>query len=173
MSRVRSSSFWRVWLCSRRPEPSRSQLLGLSRHLAAIFIASFLMLDPDLARERMRPGGQSAPFGLKCFPPSSLPIGLSPVSTAAASIGPISFRVAAMAGLGAPRGGIRVMPLGDASEPFLLVRRPHPIRSRACLVTSGPYAFIRHPGYLAGLVVILASGLALGSWLAAALLVVT
>jgi len=40
------------------------------------------------------------------------------------------------------------------------------------VVTSGPYAFIRHPGYAAGILIVLASGIALGSWLAAALLVV-
>ena len=40
-------------------------------------------------------------------------------------------------------------------------------------MTSGPYAVIRHPGYTAGILIILASGVALGSWLAAALLVST
>ena len=39
------------------------------------------------------------------------------------------------------------------------------------VVTNGPYAFVRHPGYLAGIVIILASGPALGSWFATALLV--
>ena len=39
------------------------------------------------------------------------------------------------------------------------------------VVTTGPYAVIRHPGYLVGIVVIVVS--ALGSWLAAALLIVT
>jgi protein-S-isoprenylcysteine O-methyltransferase Ste14 len=41
------------------------------------------------------------------------------------------------------------------------------------VVTTGPYAVIRHPGYLAGILVIVASGIALGSWLAAALLIIT
>ena len=41
------------------------------------------------------------------------------------------------------------------------------------VVTAGPYAVIRHPGYTAGIVIMLASGIALGSWLAAAFLVVT
>jgi protein-S-isoprenylcysteine O-methyltransferase Ste14 len=41
------------------------------------------------------------------------------------------------------------------------------------VVTTGPYAVIRHPGYLAGILVVLTSGVALGSWLAAALLIVT
>src|SRR5437016_4917320 len=40
------------------------------------------------------------------------------------------------------------------------------------VVTTGPYAFVRHPGYTAGILVIVASGPALGSWLAAALVVI-
>ena len=40
------------------------------------------------------------------------------------------------------------------------------------VVTTGPYAYIRHPGYLAGTLVMLASGLALDSWLAAAFLAI-
>jgi protein-S-isoprenylcysteine O-methyltransferase Ste14 len=40
------------------------------------------------------------------------------------------------------------------------------------VVTSGPYGWIRHPGYLAGTVIIVASGIALGSWLATAILIV-
>jgi protein-S-isoprenylcysteine O-methyltransferase Ste14 len=37
-------------------------------------------------------------------------------------------------------------------------------------VTRGPYALIRHPAYAAGIMIVLASGIALGSWLAAAFL---
>jgi protein-S-isoprenylcysteine O-methyltransferase Ste14 len=40
------------------------------------------------------------------------------------------------------------------------------------VVTTGPYRWIRHPGYLAGVVILVASGIALGSWLAMALLIV-
>jgi protein-S-isoprenylcysteine O-methyltransferase Ste14 len=39
------------------------------------------------------------------------------------------------------------------------------------VVATGPYAFIRHPGYTAGILILAASGPALGSWLAAALVV--
>jgi hypothetical protein len=35
--------------------------------LAAIMIASLAWLDPDLARERMRPGGQKPPIALRLF----------------------------------------------------------------------------------------------------------
>ena len=38
------------------------------------------------------------------------------------------------------------------------------------VVTGGPYAFVRHPGYSAGILILAASGVALGSWLAAAFL---
>jgi protein-S-isoprenylcysteine O-methyltransferase Ste14 len=41
------------------------------------------------------------------------------------------------------------------------------------VVTAGPYAFVRHPGYAAGILLILASGIALGSWFAAAFVLVT
>jgi protein-S-isoprenylcysteine O-methyltransferase Ste14 len=40
------------------------------------------------------------------------------------------------------------------------------------IVDTGPYAVIRHPGYLGGIVFMLASGPALGSWLAGAFLVI-
>jgi protein-S-isoprenylcysteine O-methyltransferase Ste14 len=39
------------------------------------------------------------------------------------------------------------------------------------VISTGPYAFIRHPGYLAGIVIIVASGVALGSWIATAFLI--
>src|SRR5262249_1493116 len=39
------------------------------------------------------------------------------------------------------------------------------------VVTTRPYAFVRHPGYTAGVLIIVASGPALGSWLGAALVV--
>src|SRR5262249_23796601 len=40
------------------------------------------------------------------------------------------------------------------------------------VVTTGPYAFVRHPGYTAGILIIVASGPALGSWLANPLVVI-
>jgi protein-S-isoprenylcysteine O-methyltransferase Ste14 len=35
------------------------------------------------------------------------------------------------------------------------------------VVSDGPYRFVRHPGYTAAVVMILANGVALGSWMAA------
>ncbi len=33
-----------------------------------------------------------------------------------------------------------------------------------CLITSGPYRYVRHPGYAGGLLAMLGGGVALGSW---------
>jgi protein-S-isoprenylcysteine O-methyltransferase Ste14 len=40
------------------------------------------------------------------------------------------------------------------------------------VISTGPYAVIRHPGYLAGIVFVVTSGVALGSWYAALMLTV-
>jgi protein-S-isoprenylcysteine O-methyltransferase Ste14 len=40
------------------------------------------------------------------------------------------------------------------------------------VVTARPYAVIRHPGYTAGLIIMVASGIALGSWASAMVLIV-
>ena len=35
--------------------------------MGAVFVASLTMLDPELLQERMHPGGQPPPLGLKIF----------------------------------------------------------------------------------------------------------
>src|SRR5262249_54379132 len=52
---------------------------------------------------------------------------------------------------------------------FSSVIRIQPDRGQY-VVQSGPYRLVRHPGYAAGILLSLSSGLALGSWGAAALL---
>jgi protein-S-isoprenylcysteine O-methyltransferase Ste14 len=142
--------------------------------LATVFVASFAMLDPGLLRERMRPGGKPPPLGLKLFtivlllhlivagfdrgrlhlsdaiPPWLQSTGLAVVAAAYALV------------LWAMR----------VNRFFSSVVRIQFDRGQR-VVASGPYSFIRHPGYAAGILIVLASGIALGSWLAAAFLVVT
>src|SRR3974390_1074487 len=142
--------------------------------LAAVFVASFAILDPGLLRERMRPGGKPPPLGLKLFtivlllhlvvagfdrgrlhlsdgiPPWLQATGLAVVAAAYALV------------LWAMR----------VNRFFSSVVRIQFDRGQR-VVTTGPYSFIRHPGYSAGILIVLASGIALGSWLAAALLGVT
>ena len=142
--------------------------------LAAIFAASFLWVDPDLARERMRPGGKKPPLALQLFsgvlvlhwiiagldrgrfhwsdtvPPWLQAMGLLALA------GSYAFYIWAM----------------HVNRFFSSVVRIQTDRGQH-VVSTGPYAVIRHPGYLAGIVVMLASGVALGSWIAAAFLAIT
>ena len=140
--------------------------------LAVVMIVSFAALDPDLLRERMRPGGKKPPLALRIF---SL----------------VLFMHWIVAGLDRGRfhwsdevpGWLQVVCLLTVAAGYALalwamrvnrffssVIRIQTDRGQR-VVTTGPYAFVRHPGYTAGILIIVASGPALGSWLAAALVV--
>jgi protein-S-isoprenylcysteine O-methyltransferase Ste14 len=140
----------------------------------AIMAASFAGLDPGLLRERMRPGGQKPPVALRLF-------------------SALLFVHWIIAGLDRGRLhwsdtvpgwlqwlGLAAMAAGYAlcfwamreNRFFSSVVRIQTDRGQH-VVSSGPYAVIRHPGYTAGILIIVASGIALGSWLAAAFLIVT
>ena len=140
---------------------------------AAVMTISFAMLDSDLLRERMRPGGKKPPLALRLFSlvlfvhwivagldrghfhwSDNVPVWLQGVGL---------FAVAA--GYGLALWAMRV------NRFFSSVIRIQTDRGQQ-VVTTGPYAFVRHPGYTAGILIIVASGPALGSWLAAALLVI-
>jgi protein-S-isoprenylcysteine O-methyltransferase Ste14 len=140
---------------------------------AGMMVASFAFLDPDLLRERMRPGGQRPPLALRL---STLVLvahwvvaGLDrgrfhwsdgvPAWLRAASL------IALAAGYGLAFWAMRVNRFFSSVVRIQSDRGQH-------VVTAGPYGWIRHPGYLAGAVIIVASGVALGSWLATAILIV-
>jgi protein-S-isoprenylcysteine O-methyltransferase Ste14 len=140
--------------------------------LAAVFVAAFAMLDRGLLQERMRPGGRPTPLGLRLLnvvllahwviagldrghlhwsntvPPWLQALGLSLVAV----------------------GYVLVFWAMLVNRFFSSVVRIQSERGQH-VVTAGPYALVRHPGYSAGILIALASGIALGSWLAAAFLV--
>lgn len=137
----------------------------------AVFVAAFLLLDPGLARERMRPGGQRQPLSLQLFTglmfahwiiagldhgrfhwSDTVPPWLQWLALAAVAL---SYALCLWA--------MRV------NKFFSSVIRIQDDRGQI-VITRGPYAVVRHPGYIAGIVLVLASGLALDSWIAAALL---
>jgi len=140
---------------------------------AAVITISLATLDSDLLRERMRPGGKKPPLALRLFSlvlfvhwivagldrgrfhwSDNVPVWLQGVGL---------FAVAA--GYGLALWAMRVNRFFSSVIRIQTDRGQH-------VVTTGPYAFIRHPGYTAGILIIAASGPALGSWLAAALLVI-
>jgi protein-S-isoprenylcysteine O-methyltransferase Ste14 len=140
--------------------------------LAAVFVAAFAMLDRGLVQERLRPGGRPTPLGLRLLnvvllvhwviagldrgrlhwsdtvPPWLQALGLSLVAV----------------------GYVLVFWAMLVNRFFSSVVRIQSERGQH-VVTAGPYALVRHPGYSAGILIVLASGIALGSWLAAAFLV--
>src|SRR5215471_11863778 len=140
---------------------------------AAVMIFSFATLDPDLLHERMRPGGKKPPLALRVF---SLVLFMHWIvagldrgrfhwsdNVPGRLQGICLFTVAA--GYGLALWAMR------ANRFFSSVIRIQTDRGQH-VVTTGPYAFVRHPGYTAGILIMAASGPALGSWLAAALVLI-
>jgi protein-S-isoprenylcysteine O-methyltransferase Ste14 len=139
----------------------------------ATIAASFAWLDPGLLRERMRPGGKRPPLGLRLF---TAVLALHWI-VAGLDRGRYHWTDTVPAWLQAL--GLIAVAAGYAlcfwamreNRFFSSVVRIQTDRGQH-VINTGPYAFIRHPGYLAGILIILASGVALGSWLATALLVI-
>jgi len=140
--------------------------------LGVVFIISFAMLDRGLLEERMRPGGRPIPLGLRLL-----------------NVVLIVHLIIAGLDRGRMHWSDTVSPWLQAAG-FLIIAAGYALVFWAMqvnrfsssivriqsergqyVVTSGPYAFIRHPAYAAGVLIVLASGITLGSWLAAAFLV--
>jgi protein-S-isoprenylcysteine O-methyltransferase Ste14 len=142
--------------------------------MGAVFVASLTMLDAELLQERMRPGGQPPPLGLKIFTivlfVHFIIAGLDRGRLHLSDTVPPWLQAIALVVLAATY--VLVLWAMRVNRFFSSVVRIQSDRGQF-VVTTGPYAVIRHPGYLAGILVIIASGIALGSWLAAALLIVT
>lgn len=142
--------------------------------LIAIIVVSFLWIDPDLARERMRPGGKKPPTALWLVSgilfAHWIVAGLDRGRYHWSDTVPIWLQAA---GLIAVAAAYAFCLWAMHENPFFSsVVRIQTDRGQH-VISTGPYAVIRHPGYLAGIVVMVASGIGLGSWLATALLAVT
>jgi len=140
---------------------------------AVVMIVSFAALDPELLRERMRPGGKKPPLSLRIFSlilfmhwiVAGLDRGRFHWSDDVPRWvqGVCLFTVAA--GYALALWAMRVNRFFSSVIRIQTDRGQH-------VVTTGSYAFVRHPGYTAGILIIVASGPALGSWLATALVVI-
>jgi protein-S-isoprenylcysteine O-methyltransferase Ste14 len=140
---------------------------------AAVIAAAFLRLDPGLLRERMRPGGKSPPLALRVFTAITflhwIVAGLDRGRFHWSDSVPPWLQAAALVVFA---GGYALCFWAMAVNRFFSsVVRIQSDRGQY-VVTTGPYAIVRHPGYIAGVLIMIASGVALGSWLAAALITV-
>jgi len=140
---------------------------------AAAFVVSLLILDPDLLRERMRPGGKRVPLALHLVTVMLfihwIIVGLDRGRLHWSDNVPVWLQIAAFVVTVA--GWVLALWAMRVNRFFSSVARIQSDRGQH-VITSGPYAFIRHPGYLAGFAMMVASGLSLGSWLATAALLI-
>ncbi len=140
--------------------------------LAVVFAAAFAMLDRGLLQERMRPGGKPTPLGLRLLNIVLLAhwiiAGLDRGRLHWTDNVPLWLQALALLLVAA--GYVLVFWAMLVNRFFSSVVRIQSDRGQH-VISTGPYAFVRHPGYSAGILIVLASGIALGSWLAAAFLV--
>jgi protein-S-isoprenylcysteine O-methyltransferase Ste14 len=135
--------------------------------VAAVSVAGLVYVDPDLIEERMRPGGDRPPRRLFLTP---IPV-LLHLCVAGIDRGrfhwtdtvPVVLRYAALV-VFAACWAVFIWSM-RVNRFFSSVARIQAERGHR-VITAGPYRFVRHPGYGAAIVAALASGLALGSWLA-------
>ena len=125
--------------------------------LTAVFIVSFVMLDPELLHERMRPGDNPLPFGVML---ATLVFSLHWV---VAGLDRGRFHLSDTVPLPLQAVGFFVFAAGQVlafwamrvNRFFSSIVRIQSDRGQY-VVTAGPYAFVRHPGYAAGILVIAA-----------------
>lgn len=140
--------------------------------LALVFVVAFTMLDRGLLQERMRPGGRPTPLGLRLLNV----VLLAHWIVAGLDRGRLHWTdnvplwLQALGLLLVAAGYALVFWAMRVNRFFSSVVRIQSDRGQH-VVKSGPYASVRHPGYSAGILIVLASGIALGSWLAAAFLI--
>jgi protein-S-isoprenylcysteine O-methyltransferase Ste14 len=138
--------------------------------LAAVSIFGLVLIDPELAEERRRPGGRTIAPRYMLLPPMMLThliiAGLDRGRFHWSDQVPGVLQAIALAlfALGCA-GFLWPMHVNRffSSVPRIQSERGHRV------VSDGPYRWVRHPGYTAAIVITLTSGIALGSWLAAAI----
>lgn len=133
-----------------------------------ILLPNALLLDAGLSKERLDPGGGGQDRGER------LVIGLlflATIGLASADAGRLNLfgqvpavlsviaLIAFAAALGFDTWAMVVNPFFSSAVRIQTDRGHH-------LITRGPYRWLRHPGYLAMIVGVPASALAIGSWLA-------
>jgi protein-S-isoprenylcysteine O-methyltransferase Ste14 len=131
-------------------------------------VVIFLLLDRDLLQERVRPaaGGQDRHLRTVGFAMSVIQWVLAGLDVGRfhwSDTIPTGLRVAGLAGLFVAMITIAwIMRTNPFFSPVVRIQSERGHR----LITSGPYAIVRHPGYLTAVLMFLSGGLALGSWVA-------
>jgi len=134
--------------------------------LAAVSALSLTLLDPDLMQERMRPGGRRV--GLRFLP--IIVVMFVHWTVAGLDRGRLHLSDTVLPGLEAVALALFALAwivfvwAMYVNRFFSSIPRIQSERGHA-VITTGPYRFVRHPGYTAALLAAVTSGLALGSWI--------
>ena len=150
----------------------RSDLLALRAYalLWGVFlIGGAVISDPDLVHERVRPGPGARESLLVAALIGSV-IWFGHLLVAGVDVGRMHWsdsvpRAAQLAGFAGLLGSFVLAQWASRANPFFssVVRIQRERGHR--VVTTGPYRYVRHPGYASAVVMVPCSGLALGSWL--------
>src|SRR3954451_18494093 len=133
---------------------------------ASMLLAGVPFMDPDLRKERVQPGPGGRSRRIRLL---ALPMLLGHLVVAGLDVGrfgwagpiPAAVQAVALAGCAAGRGlSLWAMAANRYFSPVVRIQaeRGHQ------LVSSGPYALLRHPGYTGLIVGSICGGVALGSW---------
>jgi protein-S-isoprenylcysteine O-methyltransferase Ste14 len=135
----------------------------------ALFIATIPLVDPDLAAERMRPGGKAMParmWGVMALVMGHfLVAGYDRGRLHFAGGVPVAVEVLGFVLVAAM--WLLMLWAMQVNRFFSSAARLQPERGQR-VIAAGPYGVVRHPAYAMALLGCPANGLALGSWLAAA-----
>lgn len=133
---------------------------------ASMFLSGIAFMDPDLRRERLHPGPGGRSRHVRFL---ALPMILAHLVVAGLDVGrfgwsgpiPLAMQGMALVGYAVGMGfSLWAMASNRYFSPVVRIQTERGHR----VVTAGPYAFLRHPGYSGLMVASLCGGVALGSW---------
>ena len=133
---------------------------------SVLLSAGMSSIDPDLRRERLKPGPGGKDRYLRLI---ALPFILAHLIVAGLDVGrfhwsrPMPTGLQALALIGYTAGMALAVYAMLSNRFFSPVVRIQHERGHT-LVTSGPYRFVRHPGYVGAILASACGGVALGSW---------
>jgi len=137
-----------------------------------LLIGSAVAADPELVHERLRPG-PGARESLFLATLIAAGIWFSHLLVAGLDVGRMHWsdsvpRALQLAGFVGLAGALALGQWASRANPFFssVVRIQNERGHR--VISTGPYRYVRHPGYASAAVLVLSSGLALGSWLSLA-----
>lgn len=170
---LRLAAFWGVFIAVLFGVAGRWDIPMFWAYLIVVITMMMLAMigaDRDLMKERSKPGPGGQDHAMRWL---LIAVMLAHLAVAGADVGryhwsntvPFWLQVAALALIAMAIGFAKWATMTNRF--FSSVVRIQRDRGHR-VVDTGPYAYIRHPGYAAGITWLLASGVALGSWVSVA-----